>query len=134
MIDTLPQQKALPFSEESERAVLGGILLDPAVLPTISGRLRPEDFYVERHQVLYQTMIDLQEEQVEIDLRTVQAKLEQRAQLDGVGGLSYLASLDLDLPDIGRVDQYAEIIKERSIRRRRHSRCVSICLSLWTAR
>ena len=118
MIDTLPQQKALPFSEESERAVLGGILLDPAVLPTISGRLRAEDFYVERHQVLYQTMLDLQEEQVEIDLRTLQAKLEQRAQLSNIGGLAYLASLDLDLPDIGRVDQYAEIIKERSIRRR----------------
>src|ERR1700726_585083 len=41
MIDTLPQQKTLPHSEESERAVLGGILLDPAVLPTIAGRLRP---------------------------------------------------------------------------------------------
>jgi replicative DNA helicase len=118
MIDTLPQQKALPFSEESERAVLGGILLDPAVLPTITGRLRAEDFYVERHQVLFQAMIDLQEEQVDIDLRTLQAKLEQRAQLDTVGGLAYLASLDLDLPDIGRVDQYAEIIKERSVRRR----------------
>ena len=118
MIDTLPQQKALPYSEESERAVLGGILLDPAVLPTITGRLRSEDFYVERHQVLFQAMIDLQEEQVGIDLRTLQAKLEQRAQLDTVGGLSYLATLDLDLPDIGRVDQYAEIIKERSVRRR----------------
>ncbi|HKH45441.1 MAG TPA: replicative DNA helicase [Thermoanaerobaculia bacterium] len=118
MIDTLPQQKALPYSEESERAVLGGILLDPNVLPTISGRLRPEDFYLERHQVLYQTMIDLKEDQVEVDLRTLQAKLEQRAQLDSVGGLAYLATLDLDLPDIGRVDQYAEIIKERSIRRR----------------
>ena len=118
MIDTFPQQKALPYSEESERAVLGGILLDPAVLPTITGRLRAEDFYVERHQVLFQAMIDLQEEQVEIDLRTLQAKLEQRAQLDTIGGLSYLATLDLDLPDIGRVDQYAEIIKERSVRRR----------------
>ncbi|HYU35416.1 MAG TPA: replicative DNA helicase [Thermoanaerobaculia bacterium] len=118
MIDTLPQQKALPYSEESERAVLGGILLDPAVLPTITGRLRSEDFYVERHQVLFQAMIDLQEEQVGIDLRTLQAKLEQRAQLETVGGLSYLATLDLDLPDIGRVDQYAEIIKERSVRRR----------------
>ena len=118
MIDTLPQQKALPYSEESERAVLGGILLDPTVLPTITGRLRAEDFYIERHQVLFQAMIDLQEEQVEIDLRTLQAKLEQRAQLDTVGGLSYLATLDLDLPDIGRVDQYAEIIKERSVRRR----------------
>jgi replicative DNA helicase len=118
MIDTLPQQKALPYSEESERAVLGGILLDPAVLPTITGRLRAEDFYVERHQLLFQTMVDLQEEQVEIDLRTLQAKLEQRAQLDSIGGLSYLASLDLDLPDIGRIDQYSEIIKERSVRRR----------------
>jgi replicative DNA helicase len=118
MIDTLPQQKALPYSEESERAVLGGVLLDPAVLATITGRLRPEDFYVERHQLLFQTMIDLQEEQVEIDLRTLQAKLEQRAQLDSVGGLSYLASLDLDLPDIGRIDQYSEIVKERSVRRR----------------
>src|SRR6185436_13495318 len=118
MIDTLSQQKALPYSEESERAVLGGILLDPAVLPTISGRLRADDFYVERHQVLYQAMVDLQEEQVEIDLRTLQAKLEQRAQLATVGGLAYLATLDLDLPDIGRVDQYAEIIKERSVRRR----------------
>jgi replicative DNA helicase len=98
--------------------VLGGILLDPNVLPMISGRLRPEDFYLERHQVVYQAMIDLKDDQVEVDLRTLQAKLEQRAQLDSIGGLAYLATLDLDLPDIGRVDQYAEIIKERSIRRR----------------
>jgi replicative DNA helicase len=118
MIDTVSHQKALPYSEESERAVLGGILLDPAVLPTISGRLRAEDFYVERHQLLYQSMLDLQEQQVEIDLRTLQALLEQRAQLGTIGGLTYLATLDLDLPDIGRVDQYAEIIKERSVRRR----------------
>lgn len=118
MIDTLAQQKSLPFSEESERAVLGGILLDPAVLPTISGRLRSEDFYLERHQVLYQAMLDLQEEQVDIDLRTLQAKLEQQGHFENVGGISYLAGLDLDLPDIGRVDQYAEIVKERSVRRR----------------
>jgi replicative DNA helicase len=118
MLDTLPQQKALPHSDESERAVLGGILLDTSILATVSGRLRPEDFYLDRHQLLFQAMLDLQEEQVEIDLRTLQAKLEQRAQLDGIGGVAYLASLDLDLPDIGRIDAYVEIIKERSVRRR----------------
>ncbi|HSS78410.1 MAG TPA: replicative DNA helicase [Thermoanaerobaculia bacterium] len=118
MIDTLPQQKALPHSEESERAVLGGVLLNPSVLPTISGRLRAEDFYGERNQVLYQAMLDLQEEQVEIDLRTLQAKLEQRGQIELVGGLAYLTGLDLDLPDIGRIDAYVEIVKERSVRRR----------------
>jgi replicative DNA helicase len=119
MIDVLPQQqKALPHSEESERAVLGGVLLDPTILPTISGRLRAEDFYQERHQILYQVMLDLQDEQTEIDLRTLQAKLQQRDQLDMVGGLAYLTGLDLDLPDIGRIDTYAEIVKERSVRRR----------------
>jgi replicative DNA helicase len=118
MIDTLPQQKTLPHSEESERAVLGGILLDPAVLPTIAGRLRPDDFYLDRHRVLYEAMLDLQDARVGIDLRTVQAKLEQQLKFDEVGGLAYLAGLDLDLPDIGRIDNYVEIIKERSVRRR----------------
>jgi replicative DNA helicase len=118
MIDALPQQKALPYSEESERAVLGGVMLDPSVLPTISGRLRAEDFYLERHQLLYSAMLDLQEEQTEIDLRTLQAKLEQQGRFDSAGGLAYLTGLDLDLPDIGRIDAYVEIIKERSVRRR----------------
>jgi replicative DNA helicase len=119
MIDVLPkQQKALPHSEESERAVLGGVMLDSTVLPTISGRLRAEDFYSERHQLLYQAMLDLQDEQVEIDLRTLQARLEQRGQLEMIGGLAYLTGLDMDLPDIGRIDAYVEIVKERSVRRR----------------
>ena len=118
MIDILPEQKTLPHSEESERAVLGGILLDPSILPTISGRLAVKDLYYERHQVLYQAMLDLREELTDIDLRTLQAKLEQRGQFEAIGGLAYLTGLDLDLPDIGRVDTYVEIIKERSIRRR----------------
>lgn len=118
MLETLSQQKSLPHSEESERAVLGGVMLDPAALPTISGRLRPEDFYLERHQLLYQAMLDLQEELVAIDLRTLQAKLQQQGKLDASGGLAYLTGLDLDLPDIGRIDNYVEIVKERSVRRR----------------
>src|SRR6187455_1851479 len=46
MIAPLLEQKALPHSEESERAVLAAILLDPSRhLPTTSGGLRPNDFY-----------------------------------------------------------------------------------------
>src|ERR1700730_10121541 len=118
MSDPLPQQKPLPHSEESERAVLGGILLDPAVLPTIAGRLRPDDFYLDRHRVIYEAMLELQDARVAIDVRTLQAKLEQQLKFDGIGGLAYIAGLDLDLPDIGRIDNYVEIVKERSVRRR----------------
>ena len=119
MLETAaPPPRTLPHSEESERAVLAAVLLDPRILPTITGRLRPDDFYSEKHRTLYQAMIDLQEERTGIDLRTLQARLEQQAQLDEVGGVAYLASLDLDLPDLGRSDAYVEIVKERSIRRR----------------
>ena len=123
MIDTLPETKTLPHSLEAERAVLAAVLLDPGCLPIISGRLKVDDIYSERHRLLYQALLDLQEDGVDIDLRTLQANLEQKAQLDAVGGIAYIAELDLDLPDIGRVETYAELIKERSVRRRLIQAC-----------
>jgi len=126
MIDALPQPKALPHSEESERAVLAGVLLDPRQLAVLSGRLTPDDFYFERHRKLFQAMLDLQAAETEIDLRTVQARLEQQDQLESIGGLAYLASLDLDLPDLGRLESYGEIVKERAVRRRLIDACGEI--------
>lgn len=118
MLETLEQPRTLPFSEESERAVLAAILLDSTVLPTVSARLTEDDFYLEKHRVLYDAVLSLQDGDGTIDLRTLQARLEQRGKLEAVGGVAYLAGLDLDLPDLGRVGSYVEIIKERSVRRR----------------
>ena len=123
MLETLSQPKSLPFSEEAERAVLAAVLLDPQQLAVVAGRLRADDFYPERHQHIYRAMLDLQATGGEIDLRTVQARLEQRAQMEGVGGVAYLAGLDVDLPDLGRVASYVEIVKERSLRRRLIGAC-----------
>ena len=118
MLETLQAPKSLPHSAESERAVLAGVLLEPQVLPTVAGRLVPDDFYFEKHQLVYEALLHLQRQQVEIDLRTLQARLEQQKTLEQVGGLSYLTGLDVDLPDLGRIDTYVEIVKERSLRRR----------------
>jgi len=109
--------RTLPHSEESERAVLGGLLLDPAELAATRARLEPSDFYVERHQVLYTAMLAVADAGSTIDMLTLQAHLEQAGGLEAVGGLAYLASLDVDLPDIGRLDQYVEIVRDRSTRR-----------------
>ncbi len=131
MLQTLPkkdsqQPAGLPQSEESERAVLAAALLAPHVLALISGRLVVEDFYLERHQLIYQAMLDLQEGGSEIDLRTLQARLELKGSFEVVGGFAYLAGLDLDLPDLGRVTTYVEIVKERSVRRRLVLACSEI--------
>ena len=127
MIEPVSQTKTLPFSEESERAVLAAILLDSERhLPPTAGRLRPEDFYLGRHQRLFQAMLGLQEQGIEIDLRTLQARLEQQNVFNEVGGLAYIATLEVDLPDLGRVDQYVEIVKERSLRRHLLDICTRI--------
>ena len=118
MLELLQPQKSMPQSEESERAVLAAVLLDPA--PPAVG-LRPPQTGGLPHRAppaIYAVMLELQDTQVSIDLRTVQAKLEQKAALESAGGLAYLAGLDVDLPDLGRFEHYVEIVKERSVRRR----------------
>lgn len=120
MIDhaqVLPQQKVLPYSEECEKAVLGAVLLEPTNFDELRAILLLEDFYVERHQVLWGAMCHLAEAGSPIDLRTIQALLEAGGQLDAVG-LVYLATLDLDLPDIGRAAAYADIVRSTSVLRR----------------
>jgi len=118
MLDLVSQPRTMPQSEESERAVLAAVLLDPRLLPSVSGRLTAEDFYGDRHRAIYAAMLELQEESTAIDLRTLQARLEQRGSFEAAGGLAYLNRLDEDLPDLGRFENYVEIVKERSVRRR----------------
>ncbi|HKH49009.1 MAG TPA: DnaB-like helicase C-terminal domain-containing protein, partial [Thermoanaerobaculia bacterium] len=107
----------LPHSEEAERAVLGALLLEPIHLARVRTFLRPEDWYVDRHRVLYQAFLDVADAGATPDVLTLQAHLDQAGTLAAVGGLAWLATLDLDLPDIGRLDEYAEIVRERSVRR-----------------
>jgi replicative DNA helicase len=103
-----------PHSEESERAVLGAVMLHCEVLPRVCSRLQVEDFYVERHRTIYRAMLDLHAQGTAVDLRTLQARLEQQGVVEEV---SFLATLDLDLPDIGRLDAYIDIVVDRSTRR-----------------
>jgi replicative DNA helicase len=129
LLEALQPPRTLPHSEESERAVLAGILLEPQVLPQVAGRLVEGDFFFERHQRIYRAMVDLQAATTEVDLRTLQARLQQQGLLDAVGGLAYLAGLDVDLPDLGRIDSYVEIVKERSLRRRLIAACTEVTRS-----
>src|ERR1700730_7244859 len=102
----------LPHNDEAERAVLGAILLDSTVLEEIP--LTTADFYLERHQAIFEACRELVADGAPVDIRTLQAKLEHRGEFERIGGLAYLAGLDLDLPDIRRVGAYAGIVRERA--------------------
>lgn len=107
----------LPHSDECERAVLGAALLAPEKVRYIVSRLRPDDFYAKRHQLVFDAIVEVNRDGSVVDLRTIQALLEQRGQFDGIGGIGYLGGLDLDLPNVHRIDDYIDIIKDRRARR-----------------
>jgi replicative DNA helicase len=113
----MARQGALPHSAEAERAVLGALLLEPLRIAQVRARLEPRDWYLERHRVLYQACLDVADAGATPDLLTLRAHLEQAGTLGAAGGLAYLTALDLDLPDLGRLDEYVDIVKERSVRR-----------------
>jgi replicative DNA helicase len=105
----------LPYSEQVEKAVLGSLFLEASLLP--DAHLEESDFYSERHRTIYRALKRLADADKPIDPLTVRAALEDTDELEAAGGVAYLASLDVDLPDIGRFDHYVEIVKERAQQR-----------------
>jgi replicative DNA helicase len=119
LVEAAISDSRLPYSEETERAVLGSIMLEPLLIEEVAAQLRPSNFHLERHRLIFKTMLDLHGENppAPIDNRTLQAKLEREGKFDEAGGMGYLATMDLDLPDIGRIDAYIKIVRDLSIKR-----------------
>lgn len=126
MSTKLPVQM-LPHSEECERAVLAGLQLDAETwLPAIEAKITADDFHLERHRIIYRAVQEIAGEGEPVDIRTIQAHLEAQGKLEVVGGLAYLAGLDVDLPDMQRLDSYADVMRERSLRRQLAMACASV--------
>ncbi len=110
--------KVPPHSLEVERSTLGSLLIDKDAISKVSDFLAADDFYHESHGRIYQAVFDLYDRRSPIDLLTVSNLLEERKQLEQVGGSSYLASLMNEVPTATHVFQYAMIVKQKSTLRR----------------
>jgi replicative DNA helicase len=108
----------LPNTPESERAVLGSILVDSDCLIDLTSFLSPPDFYLERHSWIYQAMIDLFHKGQPVDLVLLSDLLESRGQLEESGGVSYLMSLLNQTPTSLHAEYYARLVERDGLRRR----------------
>lgn len=117
----------MPFSEAAERAILGAILNDGNCFFRVVDMLKPEDFYLEPHQRVFQAFAHLATEGTPIDLVNTVAAMERLGTLSLVGGPTFLAQLAQDLPDPEGVEHYAEIVREKAIRRQ----LLKVSGSLW---
>jgi replicative DNA helicase len=116
MLEETVTEKGLPQNAEAERAVLGSILLDPAAILLVVPILSREDFFSDKHQRIYRGMLDLFDRSTQVDLLTLKEELSTGG-AEAVDA-AYLSWLLDGVPDLGNVEHYARIVKEKATMRR----------------
>ena len=116
--EQVPYSQNLLFDREMEEALIGAVLINPEILVEVVSFLNPEDFYLKRHQWIWEAFISLDQEKHYLDLLTVKEVLESRGQLEDVGGLDYLIKLSNRVPSSLHALSYARTISELKTRRR----------------
>src|SRR3990167_8925744 len=106
-----------PQSLESERALLGALLLKPEAVHDVSDLIHPDSFYAEKHRLIFGVMRELAERGEPIDLLSLSARMQDQGLLERGGGRSYLAELAGSAPAPGNFPHYAEIVSRKSLMR-----------------
>src|SRR5918992_1295583 len=110
-------ERALPNSAEAERAILGGVVLDNALISQAIELLRPEDFYVPSHRRIFNAMIALFERGAEINPILIGEELKKENALEAVGGISFITNLTYGLPHSTNIAHYAKVVRGKSMLR-----------------
>ncbi|MDB5170726.1 MAG: Replicative helicase, partial [Candidatus Saccharibacteria bacterium] len=107
-----------PQNIEAEASLLGALLIDTDAIVKIADTITPGDFFDARHHRIYEAISQLYEHHEAIDVLTLADKLRNNGHLDNVGGPSYLTELTNFVPTASHVEQYAEIVAQKALRRR----------------
>ena len=119
-------ENPLPSSEESERVILGAILLDNAVVAQAVEHLKPEDFYSPLNRRVFAAMIALFEKQSSIDPILIGEELKKEGSLESIGGVAVITNLTFGLPHFSNVEEYIRVVRDKSMIRRLIRECNAI--------
>lgn len=104
--------KAIPNDIVAEQSVLGAMFLSPSAIEKASDKLYASSFYLEKHGIIFQTIMDLHDKKVPIDITTITAELNQSKKLNEVGGVEYLTELINTVPTASNVEYYIQIVED----------------------
>lgn len=110
-------EKPLPSSPESERVILGAILLDNQLIAQAVENLSPEDFYSPLHRRVFKAMISLFEHSERIDPILIGEELKKDGSIDSIGGIATITNLTYGLPHFSDIQDYIKVVKDKAIAR-----------------
>jgi replicative DNA helicase len=109
--------KMPPQAIELEEVVLGALLLEQDAYTIVSETLKPEYFYKEAHQQVYQAITNLFMKQQPVDMLTVMEELKKMGKLEEIGGAYYLSELTEKVASSAHIDYHARIIWQKYLQR-----------------
>ncbi len=115
-----PTTHVPPQNIEAEESVLGAMLVaEPTLTRVIDEvKLNAEDFYLDKHRLIFTCVHDLYAESKPVDELSVTEALTQRNQIEEAGGKHYVSELAAKVPAAGNAKHYAEIVQQNSLLRR----------------
>lgn len=123
----LTQIRIPPQNVESEKALLGSMMLRTESFEEIIDIIRPDAFYSEKHRLIFKAMMDLFSKNEPIDLLTLSSRLKERELLDQTGGMSYLTELVNSVPSSSNAEYYAQMIHKKHLMRKLIEASEHIC-------
>lgn len=110
-------ERVPPQNLEAEQAVLGAMLLSKDAIADAVEEIRGNDFYRPAHEIIFDTIVELYNENEPADLITTTDKLIKNGDIERIGGAPYLHTLMAGVPTATNAGYYARIIKEKSLLR-----------------
>jgi replicative DNA helicase len=114
----LGEARIPPQNIEAEMSVLGSLMLDKDAIVKMADLIRPEDFYKDAHKLIYEMILELYEDREPIDVLSLSNKLEEKKQLETIGGASYLTELVNTVPSASNVVHYAKVVQKKALLRK----------------
>lgn len=113
-----PGDRIPPHDILAEQSVLGAMLMSPDAVAEVISKLRGSDFYVPKHEVIYNAILSGYSNGEPTDVVSIGNHLVKHGLTQKAGGVEYLHELTSAVPTASNAEYYAEIVDEKSILRR----------------
>lgn len=110
-------KRVMPNSIEAEQSVIGSMIMDNQVIIAASETLLPDDFYYKQYAVIYESIVELLNQDKPIDFITLQEKLREKDVPPEISSLEYINDLVAAVPTSANARYYIHIVKEKSMLR-----------------
>lgn len=111
-------KRVLPNSIEAEQSVIGSMIMDREAITVASEIISGDDFYSRQYGVLFDTMVELNDEGKPVDLVTLQDRLKEKDVPPEVSSLEFIRDLITAVPTSANIKYYAGIVAEKSTLRK----------------